>query len=46
MSECYNVNSRPDMYSLHVEPPNRGHIGDNIYSFDLSFVDRLSFFGG
>ena len=25
-----------------VEPPNKGHVGDNINSLVLSFVERLS----
>ena len=29
-----------------VEPPNKGHIGDNINSAVVSFVERLSSFGG
>ena len=27
-----------------VEPPNKGHVGDNINSAVLSFIERLSFF--
>ena len=26
-----------------VEPPNKGHVGDNINSAVVSFVERLSF---
>ena len=29
-----------------VEPPNKGHVGDNKISAVLSFVERLSSFGG
>ena len=29
-----------------MEPPNKGHIGDNINSAVVSFVERLSSFGG
>ena len=29
-----------------VEPPNKGHIGDNINSAVLSFIERLSSFRG
>ena len=29
-----------------VEPPNKGHVGDNINSAVVSFVERLSSFGG
>ena len=29
-----------------AEPPNKGHIGDNINSAVVSFVERLSSFGG
>ena len=29
-----------------VEPLNKGHIGNNINSAVLSFVERLSSFGG
>ena len=28
-----------------MEPPNKGHIGDNIHMAVLSFVERLSAFG-
>ena len=30
------------LYIYTVEPPNKGHFGDNINSADLSFVERLS----
>ena len=29
-----------------VEPPNKGHVGDNINSVVLSFIERLSSFRG
>ena len=29
-----------------VEPPNKGHFGDNINSAVLSFIERLSSFSG
>ena len=29
-----------------VEPPNKGHVGDNINSAVLSFIERLSSFRG
>ena len=29
-----------------VEPPNKGHVGDNINSAVVSLVERLSSFGG
>ena len=29
-----------------VEPPNKGHFGDNINSADLFFVERFSSLGG
>ena len=29
-----------------VEPPNKGHFGDNVKSNNLSFIDRLSFLDG
>ena len=32
--------------SITVEPLNKGHIGDNINSAVVSFVERLSSFGG
>ena len=31
---------------ITVEPPNKGHVGDNINSAVVSFVERLSSFGG
>ena len=34
------------VFSITVEPPNKGHVGDNINSAVLSFVERLSSFGG
>ena len=36
------------LIALHVytvEPPNKGHVGDNINSAVVSFVERLSSFG-
>ena len=32
--------------SITVEPLNKGHVGDNIYSAVLSFIERLSSFRG
>ena len=29
-----------------VDPPNKGHFGDDLISADLFFVDRLSSLGG
>ena len=29
-----------------MEPPNKGHFGDNINSADLFFVERFSSLGG
>ena len=29
-----------------MEPPNKGHVGDNINSAVLSFIERLSSFRG
>ena len=29
-----------------MEPPNKGHVGDNINSVVLSFIERLSSFRG
>ena len=29
-----------------MEPPNKGHVGDNINSVILSFIERLSSFRG
>ena len=34
------------MHVHTVEPPNKGHFGDNINSAVVSFVERLSSFGG
>ena len=31
----------PDGHRFIVEPPNKGHFGDNINSADVSFVERL-----
>ena len=31
----------PYIYVYTVEPPNKGHLGDNINSAVLSFVERL-----
>ena len=31
---------------ITVEPPNKGHVGDNINSAVLSFIERLSSFRG
>ena len=30
------------MYMYTVEPPNKGHVGDNIDSAVVTFVERLS----
>ena len=32
------------MHKNTVEPPNKGHVGDNINSTVLSFIERLSSF--
>ena len=37
--------SRP-YYTITVEPPNKGHIGGNINSAVLSFIERLFSFRG
>ena len=44
---CTNI-AQSKEYSLDntVEPPNKGHFGDNINSADLVFVVRFSFPGG
>ena len=34
------------LVGIIVEPPNKGHVGDNINSAVVSFVERLSSFGG
>ena len=34
------------VYTVEPRAPNKGHVGDNINSAVLSFVDRLSSFGG
>ena len=33
-------------YKVYREPPNKGHVRDNINSAVVSFVERLSSFGG
>ena len=35
-----------DSMQTTVEPPNKGHVGDNINSAVLSFIERLSSFRG
>ena len=37
---------RPGNKAVTVEPPNKGHVGDNINSAVLSFIERLSSFRG
>ena len=32
--------------AMAVEPPNKGHVGDNVKSAVLSFVETLSSFRG
>ena len=41
---CRGLLTRYIQYT--VEPPNKGHIGDNINSAVVSFVEKLSSFGG
>ena len=33
-------------FGCTIEPPNKGHFGDDINSADLLFVERLSSLGG
>ena len=47
--EALDVSSVPrysfkfdNYFTTTVEPLNKGHVGDNINSFVLSFVERLS----
>ena len=44
----HTVLVHPIFYSdiITVEPPNKGHVGDNINSAVLSFIERLSSFRG
>ena len=42
--QCSKIHSVWELYT--VEPPNKGHIGDNINSAVLSFIERLSYFRG
>ena len=41
----YNHYTHP-AHTYTVEPPNKGHVGDNINSAVVSFVERLSSFIG
>ena len=42
MIDLHVIEGIHDYVLYTVQPPNKGHIGDNINSLDLSFVERLS----
>ena len=50
MEGCFEISLkqiRPMVIqSYAVEPPNKGHFGDDINSADLFFVERFSSWGG
>ena len=43
---CLHESHRVDSYIIIVKPPNKGHVGDDINSAVLSFIERLSSFRG
>ena len=44
MCTCMCDHGNP-CFETTVEPPNKGHFGDNINSVDLFFVERFSSLG-